>query len=119
MKTFRFVLCISLVAFVAVMAHADTYNFTVTTHYDFSVPTTTYGNFGPGPGPDTGFFIVTNNSANAVTGSWVLANDGGVCGGGISVGGTLGSGLSFSESISSEASNCGGFGPNGALFTFT
>ena len=118
MKTFRFMLCISLLALVAVMAHADSYNFTVTTTYGFSAPATTYGNFGGTPSPDTGFLIVTNNSSSDLSGTWTIANDGGPCGTYAYATGTMGGNTSFSLAPSNEGSNCGGFGPDGALFTF-
>jgi hypothetical protein len=119
MKTFRFALCIALLALVSVMANADTFNLTITTHYGFTAPATTFGPFGPGPGPDTGWFVITDNSANPFSAAYTLSNDGGPCGGSSSASGTLNSGQSVSFSVSSEGSNCGGFGPNGALLTIT
>ena len=119
MKFFRLLLCVALVATCTGLAHADTYNLTINTFYGFSAPATTFGPVGPAPGPDTGWFVITDNSANAFSASYTLANDGGPCGGSTPATGTLTTGQSVAFSVSSEASNCGGFGPNGALLTIT
>ena len=120
MKSLRLLFCLALVLGVAsVAAHADTYNLTIVTHYGFTPPPTTFGPFGPPPSPDTGWFEVFNNSANAFSAAYTLANDGGGCGGSSSASGTLLSGQSVAFSVSPEASNCGGFGPLGALLTIT
>ena len=118
----RSVLCalsLAAAAAIAAPAGAASYNFTLTTHYDFSTPPGTFLG-GGGPSPDTGFAEWTNNSGSALTGSFFTTAVSGCCGdmsfnsGDISVA----AGETVVIAIGTESSNVGGFGPGGVFMGF-
>jgi len=103
----------------AAPAGAAAYNFTFTTHYDFSAPGGTFLG-GGGPSPDTGFVELTNNGGSALTGAFFTTAVSACCGdmsfnsGDISIA----SGQTVVIAIGTESSNVGGFGPGGVFMGF-